>query len=188
MRPSRTGRIAGGPRLRRARLPLRAGHAPARCATPARGSCRRRTSVGLRRRTRAMNGRCQGFYCAAAAPRALRRAQRRSSRPAWRDSSREQARSRSTSSSWELGPPGLSAAIELRRQGRGAGRRGGPRASGRGHPPPQRPPGLRAAATCTARSTGRAYAARLIERGARGGRRAASGEHRHRDRRDGQLR
>ena len=41
------------------------GSPAARSATRWRAPCRPPTAGGLRRRTRAMNGRCQGFYCAA---------------------------------------------------------------------------------------------------------------------------
>ena len=85
---------------------------------------------GLRRRTRAHMGRCQGFYCgarlAAASPSARRRMPDAPSR-----------RRR-----WPGRPGGGDRAAPPRR-GRGGGDRA--RARGRWHPPPRPPPGLRAA-------------------------------------------
>ena len=60
-----TRAIAADPAYGTHRLLLRAGQ---RRRDPRRAGarrCRRPTSSGLRRRTRAMNGRCQGFYCGA---------------------------------------------------------------------------------------------------------------------------
>ena len=52
-------------RLRAHRLPLRARHRAARSSTRARAPVPARDLDGLRRRTRALLGRCQGFYCSA---------------------------------------------------------------------------------------------------------------------------
>ena len=117
-RPYQRGRAdRRRPRVRPHRLPLRARHPRARSATRSRARSRRRDLDGLRRRTRALMGRCQGFYCGARRRGPLRGSSRLAGRADERGARRRPGE-RSTSLVVGGGP------------GR-AGRRGGARRGGR---------------------------------------------------------